>query len=154
MKKFNFRLDRFLKIKLALEKNQSFAIQRIENHVNQKKQEQVTLEKILEDYQRIEQSQSNSDINLPKIVAMMAYMELIDTRVSSKKEEINKLQAGLISERKKLLYLMRERRALESLKDNFFLTYKKEISKEFQKRLDDSCKNKSQEEEQRLKTNG
>lgn len=142
MKRFEFRLDRVLSVRIQQEKIQQkeFAV------VQAKYQKAVEMLKQLFD------SRQETVLNLKKLsskgfdqrvyLAHMSFIEKLNRDIDMQRITLQKIEVELNKERKKLLEAMQKRKILEILKDKNKTEYIHELLIEEQKVLDDLAKNK------------
>lgn len=142
MRRFEFRLDRVLSVRIQQEKIQQkeFAI------VQAKYQKAVEMLKQLFD------SRQETVLNLKKLsskgfdqrvyLAHMSFIEKLNRDIDMQRITLQKIEVELNKERKKLLEAMQKRKILEILKDKNKTEYVHELLIEEQKVLDDLAKNK------------
>lgn len=142
MRKFEYRLDRVLSVRIQQEKIQQkeFAV------VQAKYQRAVDMLKSLYD------SRQETVLNLKKLAAKgfdqrvylahMKYIEKLNMDIDMQRITIQKIEVELNKERKKLIEAMQKRKILEILKDKNKTEYVQELQIEEQKILDDLAKSK------------
>jgi len=142
MRRFEFRLDRVLSVRIQQEKIQQkeFAV------VQAKYQKAVEMLKQLFD------SRQETVLNLKKLsskgfdqrvyLAHMSFIEKLNRDIDMQRITLQKIEVELNKERKKLLEAMQKRKILEILKDKNKTEYIHELLIEEQKVLDDLAKNK------------
>jgi len=142
MRRFEFRLDRVLSVRIQQEK-----IQQKEFAVVQAKYQRA-----VETLKQLFDSRQETVLNLKKLsaqgfdqrvyLAHMSFIEKLNRDIDMHRITIQKIEIELNKERKKLLEAMQKRKILEILKDKNKTEYIHELLIEEQKVLDDLAKNK------------
>ena len=137
MKKFNFRLEQVLKIRILEERIQQKEFARIKN-------QHLLAVKIMADIYSDRKLTVDSltkhekrDFNQTIYLSHMRYIEKLNLDVDIQRINISKIEIELKKERNKLLEIMKKRKSLENLKEKKYQEYVYENHLEEQKIMDD-----------------
>ena len=137
MKKFIFRLEQVLKIRILEERIQQKEISKVKNqHIMAVKR----MSNIYADRKETVDSLSNHEkqgFNQTIYLSHMKYIEKLNLDVDIQRINISKIEVELKKERNKLLEIMKKRKSLENLKEKKYEEYLYENNIEEQKMMND-----------------
>ncbi len=131
MAKFSFPLQRVLDVRKHLEnqKAQELSIARNKMH-----HEQQQMNEMKEKKQGQMVTPEKGTVNMSEVFARMAYVGQINKQISEQQKKMNATQREIEKKRAILNEAVKERKAVEILKDKHRLEFKKQENREYAKR--------------------
>lgn len=137
MKKFRYRMQSILNVKYRLEDQakSEFALALIKQQEEVEKEEQMRLQKA--GYEQELKNRMLDKLDFREIAMTKAGIRFMDDQIRKQKRVVAMADHEVEAAREKLSGLMIERKTQEKLRDNAFDRYKKEMSAEEMKEIDE-----------------
>lgn len=137
MKKFKFRLQKILAVRLLKEKEQKLVVARVNDRL---RAETDLLFRLEEEYTTLKielKSKHNRRMSVNDLLAYNSYFAYLEAKIEIKKEIILELETRLKVEREKLQLLVKDRKVLDKLREKKYKQYWDSYLREEQSSLDE-----------------
>ncbi len=137
MKKFKYKLEKLLEIRIKLEEVKKIELGVVSQELKLEKEKEFKLKKeIIEQLEKGKQELENQ-LNIRKLRIANEYMYIMKNRIKAQEERTKIKEKELENKIMELLEKTRERKILEKLKEKEYARYLKEEKKEEQKNTDE-----------------
>lgn len=136
MKKFSYRMENILNIKLQMEEQQKVAFALASNALEEEKDKLSALSNRQKSYERRFKELLRDDLDLAEIASTRRGIDQMKVLVREQMFNVVSAEKKLDVERKKLYDIRVERKTQEKLKEYAFEAYKKEYAMEEAREID------------------
>ncbi len=136
MKKFSYRMENVLNIKIQLENQQKIAFAIANNELNDEKEKLVVLNTRKHGYEQLFSNLLDDRLDILQIKAARNAIEVMKSAIRDQTFRVAKAEKKVEFERQKLNEIRMDRKTHEKLKEYAFDAYKKEFAREEMREID------------------
>ena len=138
MKRFEFRLERLLRVRLQKEKVKRQGLAAIQRDIEK---EQATLERLNRSkclaFEELRTHSLQETLDIPGVINCYYHLQAINESIQAQKAVINTLRQDEAVEREAVIAARRDRKAVENLRDQAYAGYLQEVARVEQGFLDE-----------------